>query len=282
MVRETHQLDRATAQSLLDQADAAGLLIGVAPDTVLGPGLQTARRAIVRGDIGTPLTARTVLQYTGPDLFHPNPGFLFAPGAGPLFDVGPYYLTALVHIFGPVKRVSALGSTARPTRTVQVGALAGTTFPVTVSTHVSALIEYANGAISENTFSFDSPLTRIGLFEVTGTEATLVLPDPNEFSGDIRLTRPPSTLNQLTEPPVWETLHSRGAVAGRGIGVVDVARAIRTGSAPLASGQLAYHVLDVMSAIDESITTHQSVDVASTTNKIPLVAEDWNPYAATL
>ena len=114
-------VDRDSGRALLASADSAGLLVGVAPDTVLGQGVQTARRAIARGDIGEPLSAQTVMQYPGPDIFHPNPEFLFAKGAGPLFDIGPYYLTTLVHIFGPVTKVAAVGSRSRPTRTVQVG-----------------------------------------------------------------------------------------------------------------------------------------------------------------
>ena len=114
-------VDRASGLALLEQADAAGLLVGVAPDTVLGPGVQSARRAIARGDIGEPLSAQTVMQYAGPDIFHPNPEFLFAKGAGPLFDMGPYYLTTLVHVFGSVASVAAVGSQSRATRTIQPG-----------------------------------------------------------------------------------------------------------------------------------------------------------------
>lgn len=103
-------IDRESAQTFLDEAARAGLLVGVAPDTAYGPGLQTARRVIERGDIGTPLSAQTVIQYPGPQMFHPNPEFLFATGAGPLFDIGPYYLTALVHLLGPFASVAAVGS----------------------------------------------------------------------------------------------------------------------------------------------------------------------------
>jgi predicted dehydrogenase len=118
--------DRASGRALLEQAESAGLLIGVAPDTVLGPGAQTARRAIANGDIGEPMSAQTVMQQPGPDTFHPKPEFLFAKGGGPLFDMGPYYITTLVHIFGPVATVAAVGSKARTTRTVQVGNRLGT------------------------------------------------------------------------------------------------------------------------------------------------------------
>ena len=118
-------IDRPSGLALLEQAEAAGLLVGVAPDTVLGPGVQSARRAIAHGDIGVPLSAQTVMQYAGPDTFHPNPEFLFAKGAGPLFDMGPYYLTTLVHVFGSLTTVAAVGSRGRATRTVRVGERAG-------------------------------------------------------------------------------------------------------------------------------------------------------------
>ena len=143
-------VDRDSGRALLKSADSAGLLVGVAPDTVLGQGVQTARRAIARGDIGEPLSAQTVMQYPGPDIFHPNPEFLFAKGAGPLFDIGPYYLTALVHVFGPLARVAAVGSRSRPTRTVQVGDRKGTTFPVEVPTHVSTIAQFASGGVSQS------------------------------------------------------------------------------------------------------------------------------------
>jgi predicted dehydrogenase len=275
--------DRPGAQTLLRQAAEAGLLLGVAPDTVLGPGIQTARRLIARGDIGQPLSAQTVIQYPGPDLFHPDPEFLFAAGAGPLYDIGPYYLTALAHIFGPFAQVAAVGSTARSQRTIQVGERAGTQFPVTVPTHVAAVARFTSGGVSQSVFSFDSPLARMGVVEITGTEGTLVVPDPNNFSGDLRITRA-ATFESLTAgaDPEWVTVACEGVVAGRGIGALDLARCIRTGGQPMASGALAYHVLDTMIAIDESLTTGQTIEVTSTVDPIPLMDKAWDPYAATL
>ena len=274
-------IDRASGAALLEQAGAAGLLVGVAPDTVLGPGLQSARRAIARGDIGVPLSAQTVLQYPGPDSFHPNPEFLFAEGAGPLFDIGPYYLTTLVHVFGPVASVAAVGSKGRATRTVQVGDRAGTSFPVDVPTHVGAIARFAGGGVSQSVFSFESPLVRMGVVEITGTDGTLVVPDPNLFTGEVKITRAPA-FEALEQDPVWEVVPVTGALAGRGTGVLDMARAIRAGSRPLASGALAYHVLDALMAIDEAVTSGDSVEVTSTVDVVPQVAEDWDPFAATL
>ncbi|MGY5010562.1 Gfo/Idh/MocA family protein [Streptomyces sp. 900105755] len=271
-------LDRADARALLDQAAAAGLRVGVAPDTILGPGLQTALRAIARGAIGSPLSAQTVMQYAGPDLWHPNPEFLFARGAGPLFDMGPYYLTALVCLFGPVSRVAALGSTARTVRTVRSGDRSGTEFAVAVPTHVSALTQFESGGVGQSVFSFDSPLTRTGFVEITGTEGTLVLPDPNTFAGEVRITRVP----QRGREAEWETVPSVGVEGGRGLGVLDMARAVRGGTPHIAGGDLGYHVLDTMVSIDEAVSSGETVRVASTAPEIPLVPEDRDPYEATL
>ncbi len=274
-------VDRESGQALLDQASAAGLLVGVAPDTVLGQGVQTARRAIARGDIGEPLSAQTVMQYSGPDIFHPNPEFLFAKGAGPLFDMGPYYLTTLVHVFGSIASVAAVGSRSRATRTVQVGDRAGTEFPIDVPTHVSAIAKFAAGGVSQSVFSFDSPLVRTGVVEITGTEGTLIVPDPNRFTGEVKITRAPVFAAMGSEAE-WETVPLTGALAGRGTGVLDMARAIRTGSSPLASGELGYHVLDALMAIDEAVETGQTVPVTSTVAPIALVSDDWDPFTRTV
>jgi len=228
-----------------------------------------------------PLSAQTVMQYPGPDIFHPNPEFLFSKGGGPLFDIGPYYLTTLVHIFGPFATVAAVGSRGRATRTVQVGDRTGTEFPVDVPTHVSAIAQFANGGVSQSVFSFESPLAKMGIVEITGTEGTLVVPDPNMFTGEVKITRAP-VLAAIGQDPAWELIPVTGALAGRGTGVLDMARSIRTGSQPLASGALGYHVLDTMMAIDEAVATGHTVKVTSTVDPVPLVAEDWDPFAATL
>ncbi|MFD5538516.1 Gfo/Idh/MocA family protein [Streptomyces sp. NPDC127079] len=271
-------VDRADARALLDQAAAAGLRVGVAPDTILGPGLQTALRAVARGDIGTPLSAQTVMQYAGPDQWHPNPEFLFAKGAGPLFDMGPYYLTALVCLFGSVSRVAALGSTARTVRTVRSGERAGTEFTVGVPTHVAALTQFEGGGVGQSVFSFDSPLTRTGFVEITGSEGTLVLPDPNTFGGEVRITRVP----QGGRDPQWSTVPLVGVEGGRGLGVLDMARAIRGGHPHIASGDLGYHVLDTMMSIDAAVTSGETVHLDSAAPEIPLVPEDRDPYGVTL
>ena len=283
--------DRESGRQLLAAAEAAGLLVGVAPDTVLGPGVQSARRAIARGDIGEPLSALTALQYSGPDSFHPGPEFYFLPGGGPVFDMGPYYVTTLVHVFGSVSSVAAFGSTGRKQRTIKAGDRRGTTFDVQVPTHVSAIAQFVEGAVTESVFSFDSPLKRQGLVEITGTEGTLVIPDPNRFTGEVRIARGPALAGvidsagataALRAPQIWEDVPVTGVYAERGLGVLDLARASRTGGRPLASGDLGYHVLDTLVAIDEAVAERRVVPVESRVDRVPLVADDFDPFERTL
>lgn len=264
-------LDRASGRELLDAAHAAGLRVATAPDTFLGSGIQSARRLIENGDIGAPLTALTLMQSPGPESWHPNPDFLFQEGAGPLFDIGPYYLTALVQLFGPVKRVSAVASKAKESRVIGSGPRAGESFAVTVPTHVSALYEFESGQTAQSIFSFDSKLGRTQ-FEVAGLEATVVVPDPNTFEGDLLVHGADGI----------ETLPSTGTTSTRGIGVVELARAIRAGVPERASGEQAFHVLDVMVATIEAGESGSPVDVQSTVQVAPALPEDWDPRASTL
>jgi predicted dehydrogenase len=267
-------LERDGGAKLLAAASAAGVRLGCAPDTFLGAGLQTARRIIDAGDIGEPLTALTLMQSPGPESWHPNPAFLFAEGAGPLFDMGPYYLTVLVQTFGPVAAVAGLASTARATRTIGSGPLAGQDFEVIVPTHVSAIARFENGTSSQSIFSYDSALRRAGFVEISGTEATLALPDPNNFHGEIR--------RYARGSDDWEVVAEVESVAGRGLGVLDMARGIRTGRPHRATGDLAQHVLDVMASVAESVETRTFVDVASTVAVPETLPDHWDPYAPTL
>ncbi len=267
-------MDRDSGLGLLKAADAAGVRLGCAPDTFLGAGMQTALRMIVRGDIGAPLTALTLMQSPGPESWHPNPAFLFQEGGGPLFDIGPYYLTTLVQTFGAIIKVAAFGSTSRKTRTIGSGPKAGEEFAVTVPSHVSAIAQFAGGESSQSIFSFDSPLKRAGFVEITGTEATIAIPDPNMFDGDIVLTR------RCQDEP--ETIPAVGATSTRGSGVLEMARAIRAGRPHRAQGAVAYHVLDAMVSIAESIDTGQFVSVQSSAAAAEPLPEDWDPTARTV
>lgn len=266
-------LDRETGRKLLDAAAEKGLRVASAPDTVLGPGMQTARRAIEEGRIGEPKTALAILQSPGPESWHPAPEFLFQAGGGPLLDMGPYYLTALVQLLGPIRRVTGAGGRARETRVIGSGPRAGTEFPVTVPTTVTALLDFERGGSAQLVLSFDSALRRI-LLEVTGSRGAAVLPDPNTFDGTT-LVHPLGTEELVEVPP-------EGHKSSRGTGVVELARAIRAGVPERASGELAYHVLDAMLAIDESIAMGEQVAVESTVAIPPAIPAGWDPYAKTL
>ena len=263
---------REEGRAILDRLDATGLRAGCAPDTFLGPGLQAARRLIAEGGIGTPLSALALFQNPGPERWHPNPAFLFATGAGPLFDLGPYYLTALVQLLGPIARVTAHGGRGQLERHVHTGPKAGETFPIEVATDVQALVEFRGGASALTLFSFDSPLPRT-LLEVTGPTGSLEVPDPNRFTGDLRVHRPGEALETIVVPEEHPS---------RGIGVLDLARAIRADRAPRASAELGYHVLDAMVSISESAERGTPVELGSTCDVPPPVEPDWDPTAATL
>jgi predicted dehydrogenase len=267
-------LDTATGLRLLAEADQAGARIGCAPDTVLGAGLQTARRLIAAGAIGVPQTALALMQDPGPERWHHDPEFLFQRGAGPLFDIGPYYLATLATLFGPAGQVAALGRRSQETRIIGRGPRAGTRFGVEVPTHVAALIGYTGGPAASVLLSFDSPLRRHGFVEISGTEATLALPDPNRFDGEIRI--------RATGSDDWTEVPAAGATAGRGLGVLDMARALRGGEPHRASGELALHVLETMEAIARSITAGTFERVRSTFTTPDVLQADWDPHARTV
>ena len=277
-------IDRESSLRMLEKADAAGLRVGVAPDTVLGPGIQTAKRAIARGDIGRPLFAQTSFQWQGPEIFHPNPAFLYAVGGGPLLDMGPYYVSALIHVFGPVAAVAALGLKGSESRAVQVGPLAGEEFPVEIPSTVSVLMQFEQGGQAQSLYSTDSPLHRHGVVEITGTEGTMVIPDPNTFGGAITITRP---LEEAVVPPAPVVqkvvdVPQEGVLVGRGLGLLDMARSIRAGSPHIATGRFGYHVLDTLLSIEEAVESRQFVPVASSVDAVGSLAADFDPLAATL
>lgn len=276
-------LDRDAAAELLREAEAAGVRIGSAPDTLLGPGFQAARRAIDEGRIGRPLFAQTVFQTQGPDLWHPNPGFLFARGAGPLLDMGPYYFSALVSLFGSVDRVAAVGAKAREERQIHAGPHAGELFPVEVPSTMQIITAFESGQQAQSLLSFDSALERHGIVEIHGSEGTIVLPDPNQFAGRIAYVKPLGVLRDgMSFDQQWIEIEHQDLEVGRGLGVLDMARAIAQGRPHVASGELGFHVLDVLLSAEESAATGRTVTVESTVAPVPLLAPDFDPFAATL
>jgi Predicted dehydrogenases and related proteins len=267
-------LDRDSGKKLLGEATRLGLRVATAPDTFLGAGQQTAMRLIDEGAVGTPLTALALMQSPGPDSWHPSPEFLFQDGGGPLFDIGPYYLTTLVQTFGPVRRVTAAASTSRQVRVIGSGPRAGTKFDVTVPSHHSALIEFECGASAQTIFSFDSHRRRTGFVELSGTKATIAFPDPNTFDG-YSLVFDGTDDDGRKVPAV-------GSKSTRGTGVAELAQAIRAGRPERATGAQAYHVLDIMVSITESASRGETVTVESSFEKAPAVPVGWDPTVATL
>jgi predicted dehydrogenase len=254
-------LDLARGREVL-AARAGGLRVGCAPDTVLGTGTQTARRVIEDGLIGTPVAANAVFTTAGHEFWHPNPEFYYQPGGGPLFDMGPYYLSALIHMLGPVIRVTGAASRARPARVIGSGPRAGTTFGVEVDTHVTGVLEHGSGALTTLTTSFDVVASTQPRIEVHGTEGSLAAPDPNVFGGDVLIRHPGDDH--------WSKIAPSAGYqnAGRGAGVADLAAALSAGRPHRASAELALHVLDVMQTLLESAHSRQSLPV-STSCPIP-------------
>lgn len=257
---------RAEGDAIRDAAARNGRRVGGAPDTFLGAGLQTAQRVIARGDLGTPLTGLALFETPGPAADHPNLERLLSKGSGPLWDMGPYYLTALALSLGSFRTVSAVGRIARPTRPRGI--------TVQVPTYVSFLAEFDTGRTATGTLSWDSPHRRVGHVEIVGTEATLAVPDPNHFDGDLRIRR-------ATDDD-WSVIPATGPVTGRGLGVLDLARAARNNEAHRASGELANHVLDTIVAINDSLDTSSPRTVNTTAPRPAPVPETYNPYERTL
>ncbi|MEU8247374.1 Gfo/Idh/MocA family oxidoreductase [Nonomuraea sp. NPDC048916] len=266
-------LDLDEAAKVLAEAGGRGLRVGNAPDTFLGAGIQSTIAALRAGLIGVPVAVTAATQGLGPESWHPSPEFLYQRGAGPLFDLGPYYLTTLIALLGPASRVAAGTRRARTERVIGSGPKAGTAFPVEVPTHVNALVDFTGTAIAATTFSFDSPVSR-RMIEIIGTEGALSVPDPNTFGGPL--------LARGRHDADWRELPLTGTTAGRGIGVLDLARSLRAGTPHRASGALALHVLEIMTAVTESGERGEFRPLASTSPIPEPLPPDWNPHEATL
>ncbi|MET8824506.1 Gfo/Idh/MocA family oxidoreductase [Streptomyces sp. NPDC004610] len=248
---------REDAGHVLATARAAGLRVGCAPDTVLGTAVQSARAAVDDGLIGTPVAATAFMTGLGPERWHPDPEFYYRPGGGPLLDMGPYYLSALVHLLGPVVRVTGAASRPRAEREIGSGVRAGHRFAVEVATHVTGVLEHANGALTTLIMSFDIPASRLPRIEVHGTGGSLSVPDPNGFNGLVELHRVRDE---------WRPLPVRAGYrdSGRGTGLADLADALATGRPHRASAELAAHVLDVMLTLLDAADRRGSLPVGST------------------
>lgn len=245
------------ARSMLELARSKGRLVGCAPDTFLGAAWATARDVIDASRIGDVVAGSATMLSGGPESWHPDPEFFFAPGAGPLFDMGPYYLTALVHLLGPVASVTAIAKATHATRTIGSGPKKGNTIAVHTPTHIAGVMEFASGPVVTLTTSFDVPASQLPPIQLHGTAGALHLPDPNYFGGEVRMQTPGA--KEATVVPLL-----RGAEHNaRGLGLDDLCSASVERREPRASGGLALHVLEVMHAMLTSQQTQRHVVIQS-------------------
>ncbi len=265
---------------LVAEAARRGLLLGSAPDTFLGAAGRRARRLMEKGAIGRAVTGTAFMMGRGMEHWHPNPQFYYQPGGGPVFDMGPYYLTMLVNLLGPVARVMAMATRGQEERLITAeGPFKNTTFKVGTPTNILSLLEFRSGATVTFGASWDVFRHSNHPIELHGTEGSLRLPDPDTFGGTISLSERGAD---------WTDFHSEGELYGalnwpyaapdranyRMLGVADLARALKTGTSPRASGDLALHVLEIMEAILASGESRESVAVNGTVDQPPLLQED--------
>jgi predicted dehydrogenase len=246
------------ARALARAAAGRGVRVGCAPDTFLGAAHQACRLAIDAGRIGRPVAGAAAVLSHGMESWHPNPEFFFKRGGGPILDVGPYYVTQLVNLLGPVDRVAAQASTGSPTRTVTSAPRSGQVIEVEVSTTVNGVLSFANGANVVLSASWDIWKHRRLPFEIYGTEGSMLAPDPNFFGGEPMITErdgdwQPLDISRHPFGVPNRALRSGAKVADyRIIGLLDMAAAIRRGRPHRANGDLALHVLEVLEAFERS------------------------------
>lgn len=240
-VEKPLSIELADGQSLQALAQSKGLLLGGAPDTFLGAGIQTCQHLIDAGEIGRPIGATAFMTCHGHESWHPDPDFYYQVGGGPMFDMGPYYLTALFSLLGPARRVTGSAAISFPQRTITSEPKKGQVIDVAVPTHVAGIIDFVSGAVGTILTSFDVWAAELPRIEIYGSLGTLSVPDPNTFGGPVRLRKAGS--DAFTEMPLTRPF----AENSRGLGVVDMARAMREGrSDHRASGTMTLHVLEAM------------------------------------
>ncbi|GEM49725.1 Gfo/Idh/MocA family protein [Deinococcus cellulosilyticus] len=243
------------ARQLLEEAKANNVRVGCAPDTFLGGGLQNARKLLDEGLIGEVIGFHAAMLTRGPESWHPDPEFFYQPGAGPLFDMGPYYLTAIAALLGPVHSVVGFSRASFPERTIGSGAKQGQQIQVNTPTHVTASLQLHSGVIGTLTTSFDTHWDKYDTLIIYGTDGTLVLPDPNSFGG----------VTKLWKNREWTEIQPEHGFTqnSRGVGLSDLLYAHDEGRSHRASGDLAYHVLEAMHAILESSEKRAAVELGS-------------------
>jgi predicted dehydrogenase len=250
------------ARELREIADKNGVLLGGAPDTFMGAGIQTARKLIDEGAIGRPIAATAFLMCHGHESWHPDPEFYYEPGGGPMFDMGPYYLTALVNLLGPVNRVSSSARISIPERTITSEKKNGKVIKVQTPTHLAGTLDFANGAIGTVITSFDVWAARLPKIEIYGTEGSISVPDPNTFGGTVEIYKAGEDWKEVDlTHPYFENW--------RGLGVADMAAALQSGRAHRPDDKLTAHVLDVMQAFLVASDSGQAVDTSGLLNERP-------------
>ena len=262
-------LSLAEGEELRALAAAKGLRVGAAPDTFLGGAHQAARAAIDAGRIGAVVAGTAHVMSHGMEHWHPNPDFFFLPGGGPMLDLGPYYVTNLIQLIGPVARVAALTSMASATRTISSEPRKGEVIPVKTPTNIHALLEFANGATITLSTSWDVWAHRHGNMELYGTEGTLFVPDPNWFSGKVEIAGRDGVIEDLVQPehpfgiPNQDN-HGVMKANYRTAGLAEMAAAINEGRPHRCALELALHAVDVMTAILRSGETGQMISLTTT------------------
>ncbi|WP_100404909.1 Gfo/Idh/MocA family protein [Bacillus solitudinis] len=255
-------VSREDGAQILAMAKEKGLLVGGAPDTFLGAGIQTAIHLIEKGEIGTPIGASAFMIGRGHEHWHPDPAFYYDEGGGPMYDMGPYYLTALIALLGPITRLSGSARISYPERTIVSEPKAGTKLTVATPTHISGTIDFTSGAIGTIVTSFDAfGGSSLPPIEVYGSEGTLLVPDPNTFGGPVKIRKRDE--KEFTEVPLTHGYENNS----RGLGVADMASAIQQGFPHRASGQLTYHVLEAMHGFHDASDTATYYNMESTCEK---------------
>ncbi|ANS74356.1 oxidoreductase [Paenibacillus yonginensis] len=259
---------REQGQEVLRTAREKGLLVGCAPETFYGAGIQTCLQLIQSGRIGRPVAASAFMMSGGHESWHPSPEFYYAKGGGPMFDMGPYYLTALIQLLGPIKRITGITGKALEERVITSSPKAGQKIKVDIPTHVAGVLEFQQGAIATLVTSFDvfggSTLPPI---EIYGTHGTLKVPDPNTFGGKVEYKL--AGESEWTEQPLLPGFSENA----RGIAAADMAEAIRTGRPHRATGDLAYHVLEAMWAFHDA-SDEQGHYTMQSTCEVPAPMEE--------
>lgn len=280
------------SRRIIALAAASGLRVGCAPDTFLGGRLQTFRALIDEGRLGTIVAASAFVLTHGPEWHHPNPAFFYQPGGGPVLDLGPYYVTALVALLGPVETVAAMARRTFTERVVQTEPLRGQSLQVDVDTHVSASLRFASGPLATLITSFDVWDSDLPRLEIYGSQATLAMIDPdplggpNLFGGKVqlrdatnarwqRLPRPSATdepIDVAVAHPFTSTSHADNS---RGIGLVDMAYGIRDGRPGRASGEMALHAMEILESIHRSAHEGRHVPMTTTFERPAPLPIDW-------